>query len=116
MTRNIVLLALVAGLASGCCAISCNTKLPNSHLKVASAIPADCTFEDKAGLRKFKAPGIVLGMPKNAPGTLTCTAKGYQPYTRTFTAQDWNPLTSLSGGADSLRYYIEIDMAMAAER
>jgi hypothetical protein len=116
MLKSVVLLAAIAVSASGCCVISCNSRLPNSHLKVASSVQADCTFEDKAGLRGFKAPGSVKGMPKNAPGTLSCTAKGYQPFVRTVTAQDWNPLPDISGDPDALRYYVEIELVMAPQR
>jgi len=112
MSKNIVLLTLVAVLTSGCCVITCNTRPPNSHIKVSSVIPADCTFADKAGVRRFKAPGMVLGMPKNAPGTLTCTATGHQAFVRTLTAQDWQPLTALSGDPNALRYYVEIELIM----
>ena len=115
MTRNSVLLALVAVLTSGCCIITCNTRPPNSHIKVSSVIPASCTFVDKAGVRQFKAPGMVLGMPKNAPGTLTCTAAGRQAFVRTLTAQDWQPLTALSGDPEALRYYVEIELVMKPE-
>jgi hypothetical protein len=31
-------------------------------------------------------------------------------------AQDWSPLTPLSGDPDALRYFIEIDMAMEPKR
>lgn len=116
MQKNLLLLALAGVALSGCCVISCNSGLPNSFVKVATATPADCSYEDRAGLRKFKAPGDVLGMPKNAPGTLTCTAKGYKPFVRTVTAEGWSPLTPLSADPDALRYYIEIDMAMEAEK
>jgi len=51
-----------------------------------TATPAECSFEDKAGVRKFRAPGEVLGMPKNAPGKLVCNAAGYQPFVRTVEA------------------------------
>jgi len=111
MKRMVWLAAMVLPLG-GCCIISCNGNLPNSFIKVASAVEADCTYEDKLGLRKFKAPGEVLGMPKNAPGKLTCQAKGYKPYSKTLMAQDWNPLTSLSGDPGALRYFSEVEMAM----
>jgi len=116
MFRNSILMALIAAVTSGCCAISCNTRLPNSHLKVSSVTPADCTYADKAGVRQFKASGSVLGMPKNAPGKLTCLAKGYRPFIRTVTAEDWSPLAPLSGGTDAVRYYVEIEMVMEAEQ
>jgi hypothetical protein len=115
MSRNIVLLTLVAVLTSGCCVITCNTRLPNSHIKVSSVIPADCIFEDKAGVRRFKAPGMLQGMPKNAPGMLTCTAAGHPTFVRTVSAQDWQPLTALSGDPDALRYYVEIELVMKPE-
>jgi hypothetical protein len=113
MKRMVWLAAMVLPLG-GCCIISCNGKLPNSFVKVSSATEADCTYEDKLGLRAFKAPGQVLGMPSNAPGKLTCQAKGYKPYSRTLTAQDWNPLTPLSGDPDALRYFSEVEMTMEA--
>lgn len=109
---SVSLLALPLG---GCCVISCNARLPNSYVKVISSVEADCIYEDKLGLREFKAPGDVLGMPKNAPGKLVCQAKGYKPYSRTLQAQDWNPLTPISGDPDALRYYSEIEMAMEAD-
>ncbi len=107
--------ALLAGLVlplGGCCAISCNGRLPNSYIKVSSSVPADCSYEDRLGLRKFAAPGEVLGMPKNAPGRLVCNAKGHKPYSKTFLAQDWSPLTPLSGDPDAMRYYIEVDLVL----
>jgi hypothetical protein len=113
MKRMVWLAAMVLPLG-GCCIISCNGKLPNSFVKVSSATEADCTYEDKLGLRAFKAPGQVLGMPSNAPGKLTCQAKGYKPYSRTLTMQDWNPLTPLSGDPDALRYFSEVEMTMEA--
>ena len=99
----------------GCCVISCNARLPNSYVKVISNVEADCTYEDKLGVRKFKVPGEVLGMPKNAPGKLICQAKGYKPYSKTLLAQDWNPLTPISGDPDAMRYYSEIELIMEAE-
>ncbi len=99
----------------GCCAIACNGRLPNSHIKVVSAIQSDCIYEDKLGVRAFKAPGQVLGMPKNAPGKLTCRSKGYKPYSKTFVAEDWNRLAPLSGNPDDVRYYSEIEIVMEAE-
>jgi hypothetical protein len=116
LKRRRLLLAVAAFSLSGCCIISCNYRLPNSYLKVMTATPAECSFEDKAGVRKFRAPGEVLGMPKNAPGKLVCNAAGYQPFVRTVEAQDWNPLTPLSGDPNALRYFIEIDMAMEPKR
>lgn len=107
-----VLLAVLAWPLGGCCVISCNARLPNSYIKVGSPVAAECTYEDKLGLRKFSAPGDVLGMPKNAPGVLVCTAKGYKPYRRTFLAEDWNPLTPISGDPDAMRYYIEVDLVL----
>ena len=112
--RILVLAALILPLG-GCCAISCNGRLPNSFVKVNSVVQADCTYEDKLGLRSFKAPGEVLGMPKNAPGKLTCRAKGYKPYSKTLAAQDWSPLTPLSGNPDAMRYFSEIEMVMEDE-
>jgi hypothetical protein len=116
MQKNLLLLALAGAALSGCCAISCNSSLPNSFVKVMTPTPADCAYEDKAGVRKFKAPGDVLGMPKNAPGTLTCTARGYKPFVRTVTAEGWSPLTPLSGDPDALRYFIEIEMSMEPDK
>jgi hypothetical protein len=116
MQKNLFLLVLVGVALSGCCVISCNSRLPNSFVKVVGTTQADCTYEDRAGARKFKAPGDVLAMPKNAPGTLTCTAKGHKPFVRTVAAEGWSPLTPLSTDPDALRYYIEIDMAMEAEK
>ena len=110
MIKPICLAAMLLPLG-GCCVISCNGRLPNSFVKVNTPVQADCTFEDKSGLRTFKAPGDVLGMPKNAPGKLVCQAKGHKPYSKTFTAQDWSPLTPLSGDPEAMRYYIEIDVA-----
>lgn len=95
--------------------ISCNARLPNSYIKVISSVESDCTYEDKLGVRKFNAPGEVLGMPKNAPGRLNCRAKGYKPYTKTLLAQDWNPLTPISGDPDAMRYYAEVEIAIEAE-
>lgn len=111
MKRMLWLAAMVLPLG-GCCIISCNGRLPNSYVKVISVTEADCTYEDKLGLRTFKAPGVVLGTPKNAPGKLTCQAKGYKPYSKTLMAQDWNPLTPLSGAPDALRYFSEVEMTM----
>jgi hypothetical protein len=113
MKRVILMTAMVLPMA-GCCAISCNNRLPNSYIKVISAIQADCTYEDKLGARKFTAPGEVLGMPKNAPGKLTCQAKGYKPYSKTIAVQDWSSLTPISGDPDAMRYFSEIEMAMEA--
>lgn len=110
--KKLALLVAIATSMGGCCAISCNGRLPNSHIKVNSDIAADCTFEDKAGNRHFSAPGEVLGMPKNAPGTLTCKAKGYKPFQKTMTTQDWNLLTSLSEDPDAVRYFSEVKVIM----
>ena len=112
MLKYSLLLALIVGSSSGCCVISCNGRLPNSFVKVNTATEADCRYEDKAGIRLFRAPGDVLGMPKNAPGELTCTASGYKPFVRTISAEGWSPLTPLSNDPDALRYYIEIEMVM----
>lgn len=116
MLKNLLLLSLLGASLSGCCVISCNTRLPNSFLKVATPTQADCVYEDRAGVRKFKAPGDVLAMPRNAPGTLTCTAPGYKPFARKVAAAGWNPLTPLSDDPDALRYYIEINMVMEADK
>jgi len=110
--KNPALLAVLSLSISGCCIISCNGRLPNSHIKVSSPVTADCVFEDKAGRREFTAPGEVLGMPKNAPGILTCNAKGYKSFSKTLTAQDWNLLTSLSEDPDAVRYFSEINVLM----
>lgn len=116
MPKYLPLLALIAVSSSGCCVISCNGRLPNSFVKVISATEADCRYEDKAGIRLFRAPGDVLGMPKNAPGKLSCTASGYKPFVRTLSADGWSPLTPLSNDPDALRYYIEIEMVMEKEK
>ncbi len=112
--KKIVLMVAVVLSLPGCCVISCNGGLPNSYIKVVSATEADCAYTDKLGVRKFKAPGEVLAMPKNAPGKLTCQAKGYKPYSRTLAAQDWTPLTALSGDPDAVRYFCEIEMVAEA--
>lgn len=113
--KRLILPVVVALSLGGCCVISCNSRLPNSFVKVNSAVPATCTYEDKAGVREFAAPGEVLGMPRNGPGKLACSAKGYKPYTKTIGAQDWNPLTPLSRDADALRYYSEVELVLEAE-
>lgn len=100
----------------GCCAISCNGRPPNSHIKVNSDIAAECSFEDKAGVREFSAPGKVLGMPKNAPGVLTCKAKGYKSFQKTITAQDWSKVTSLSEGPNDVRYFSEVEIVMESTK
>jgi hypothetical protein len=111
MFKPVLLAAMLLPLG-GCCIISCNGRLPNSFIKVNSSIQADCTYEDRLGVRKFTAPGEELGMPKNDPGKLTCQAKGYKPYAKTFLAQDWSPLTPLSGDSDAMRYYLEVDLIL----
>lgn len=104
----------VAFAVSGCCAVTCNTRPPNSHVKVSSDIVTECTFEDKAGIRQFYAPGEVLGMPKNAPGILTCNAKGYKTFSKTINAQDWSLLTAPSDDPDALRYFSAVSVTMEA--
>lgn len=110
--KRLVLPMAIALTTSGCCAIVCNTRPPNSHIKVDSELVAECSFEDKAGIRQFYAPGEVLGMPKNAPGTLTCNAKGYKSFTKTISARDWKPLTVASDDPESMRYFSEIQLTL----
>lgn len=112
--KRLLLPVAVAFAVSGCCAITCNSRPPNSHIKVDSDIVAECTFTDKAGSRPFYAPGEVLGMPKNAPGTLTCNAKGYKPFSKTVNMQDWKVLTGDPGDPESMRYFSEITVTMEA--
>ncbi len=112
--KKLAALSLIALSLNGCCIVSCNNRPPNSHIKVSTDIPADCTFVDKAGKRAFSAPGEVLGMPKNAPGTLTCNAKGYKSFSKTLNAQDWGLLTPLSGDPDAIRYFSEIHLTFEA--
>ncbi|MDP2827601.1 MAG: hypothetical protein Q8O37_03245 [Sulfuricellaceae bacterium] len=113
--KKMAALGLIALSVSGCCAISCNGRPPNSHIKVISDIPADCTFTDNAGKREFSAPGEVLGMPKNAPGTLTCTVKNRKPFSKTLKAEDWNLLTSLSDDPSAVRYFSEVVLSFEQE-
>lgn len=116
MRKLVLPLAVVfASTLSGCCAVVCNTRPPNSHVKINSDILAECTFEDKAGARRIYAPGEVLGMPKNAPGTLTCNARGHKTFTRTITAKDWQPLTAVSDDPDAMRYFSEVNITMEAK-
>lgn len=112
--KRLFLPVAVAFTVSGCCAITCNSRPPNSHIRVESDVVAECTFADKAGSRAFYAPGEVLGMPRNAPGTLTCNAKGYKTFSKTVTAQDWKPLAGNPDDPDSMRYFSEITLTMQA--
>lgn len=110
--KRLILPTAAALALSGCCAVTCNNRPPNSHLKVDSEIVAECNFQDKAGTRQFYAPGEVLGMQKNAPGTLTCNARGYKTFTRTISAQDWKPLTSPTDNPESMRHFSEIRLTL----
>lgn len=109
--KKLAALGLIALSLNGCCIVSCNSRPPNSHLKVTSDIPADCTFTDQAGTREFSAPGEVMGMPKNAPGTLTCKAKNRKPFSKTLQAADWNMLANLSGDPAAVRYFSEVSLS-----
>ncbi len=113
MNRLFLPIALVFTM-SGCCAITCNSRPPNSHIKVNSEIVAECSFADKAGIRPFYAPGEVLAMPKNAPGTLTCNARGYKTFSKTVSAQDWKVLAGQPGDPESMRYFSEVMVTMEA--
>ncbi len=110
--KRLLLLGLIATSLGGCCMVACNSRPANSHIKVNANVLADCSFEDKAGLREFNAPGKVDGMPKNAPGTLTCKAKGYKPYQKQVQATDWSKIDSLSGDPQAIRYFSEITITM----
>jgi hypothetical protein len=112
--KQLLALGLIATTLGGCCMVACNSRPANSHIKVNSNIPADCSFEDKAGLREFYAPGKVEGMPKHAPGTLICKAKGYTPFQKQINAGDWNQIDSLSGDPLAIRYFSEITITMEA--
>ena len=112
--KQLLLLGLIATTLGGCCMVACNSRPANSHIKVNSNIPADCSFEDKAGPRDFYAPGKVEGMPKNAPGTLICKAKGYKPYQKQINAGDWNQIDSLSGDPLAIRYFSQTTVTMEA--
>jgi len=110
--KQLLVLGLIATSLSGCCMVACNSRPANSHIKVNSNILADCSFEDKAGMRQFSAPGKVDGMPKNAPGTLICKAKGYMPFEKQIKAADWNEIAALSGDPRATRYFSEITVTM----
>ena len=110
--KRLLALCLIATSLGGCCMVACNSRPANSHIKVSSNVPANCSFEDKAGLREFYAPGKVDGMPKNAPGTLICQAKGYKPFQKQVQATDWNKIDSLSGDPLAIRYFSEITVTM----
>lgn len=112
--KRLFLPVAVAFTVSGCCAITCNSRPPNSHIKVDSEIVAECTFEDKAGIRPFYAPGEVLAMPKNAPGTLTCNAKGFKTFSKTVNAQDWKVLAGQPDDPESMRFFSEVTIPMEA--
>lgn len=109
--KQLLALGLIATTLGGCCMVACNDRPANSHIKVNSIIPADCSFEDRAGLRDFYAPGNVDGMPKNAPGTLICKVKGYKPFQKQINAEDWTRIDSLSGDPLAIRYFSEIHLA-----
>lgn len=113
--KRLLLLGLIATSLGGCCMVACNSRPANSHIKVDSNIAADCSFEDKAGLREFYAPGKIDGMPKNAPGTLKCLAKGYKPFQKQVQADDWIKIDSLSGDPLAIRYFSEVSVTMEAQ-
>ncbi|MDP2783701.1 MAG: hypothetical protein Q8O38_03790 [Sulfurimicrobium sp.] len=110
--KLLLALGLIATSLGGCCMVACNSRPANSHIKVSSNVPADCSFEDKAGLREFYAPGNVDGMPKNAPGTLICQAKGYKSFQKQIQAVDWSQIDSLSGDPLAIRYFSEITVIL----
>ncbi|MFA5242056.1 MAG: hypothetical protein WC029_04065 [Sulfuricella sp.] len=112
--KRLLALGLIVTSLGGCCMVACNSRPANSHITVSSNIPADCSFEDKAGPREFHAPGKVDGMPKNAPGTLTCQAKGYKPFQKQVQAADWSKIDSLSGDPLAIRYFSEVSITMEA--
>lgn len=113
--KRLLLLGLIATSLGGCCMVACNSRPANSHIKVDSNIATDCSFEDKAGLREFYAPGKIDGMPKNAPGTLKCQAKGYKPFQKQVQADDWIKIDSLSGDPLAIRYFSEVSVTMEAQ-
>lgn len=110
--KQLLALGLIATSLGGCCMVACNSRPANSHIKVSSNVPADCSFEDKAGLREFYAPGNVDGMPKNAPATLICKAKGYKLFQKQIKADDWNQIDPLSGDPLAIRYFSEVTVTM----
>lgn len=112
--KRLLVLGLIATSLGGCCMVACNSRPANSHIKVDSNIAADCSFEDKAGLREFYAPGKIDGMPKNAPGTLKCQAKGYKPFQKQVQADDWIKIDALSGDPLAIRYFSEVSVTMEA--
>lgn len=112
--KRLLALGLIATSLGGCCMVACNSRPANSHIKVNSSIPVDCTFEDKAGLREFYAPGNVDGMPKNAPGTLSCQAAGYKSFHKQVQAADWSQIDSLNGDPLAIRYFSEITVTIEA--
>lgn len=110
--KKMAVLGLIALSLNGCCTVACSSRPANSHIKVNSNILANCSFEDKAGLREFYASGKVDGMPKNAPGTLTCQAKGYKTFQKQVEASDWSKIDSLTGDPLAIRYFSEITITM----
>lgn len=112
--KRLLALGLIATSLGGCCMVACNSRPANSHIQVSTNVPVNCSFEDKAGLREFYAPGKVDGMPKNAPGTLTCQAKGYKSFQKQVQAVDWSQIDSLSGDPLAIRYFSEITVTMEA--
>lgn len=112
--KRLLALGLIATSLGGCCMVACNSRPANSHIKINANVPANCSLEDKAGLREFYAPGKVDGMPKNAPGTLICQAEGYKPFQRQVQAADWSKIDPLSGDPLAIRYFSEITVTMEA--
>lgn len=112
--KRLLALGLIATSLGGCCMVACNSRPANSHIKASANVPAECSFEDKAGLREFHAPGKVDAMPKDAPGTLICQAKGYKPYQKQVLTGDWNQVDALSGDPRAVRYFNEISITMEA--
>lgn len=112
--KQLFLLVLIATSLGGCCMVACNSRPANSHIKISANVPVNCTFVDKAGQREFYAPGKVDGLPKNAPGTLSCQAKGYKPYQKQVLAEDWTKIDSLSDDPRATRYFSEIAVTMEA--
>lgn len=108
--KRLLALGLITTSLGGCCTVACSTRPANSHIKVNTNIPANCSFVDKAGLREFSAPGKVDGMPKNAPGTLTCQARGYKAFSKQVDAAEWTRIDHLSGDPLATRYYSEIQI------
>lgn len=110
--KKLLALSLIATSLGGCCMVACNSRPANSHIKVNANIATSCSFEDKAGLREFYAPGKVEAMPKNAPGTLNCQAKGYKPFRKQIQAADWSRIDPLSGDPQAIRHFSEITVTM----